>query len=110
MIKDGIDNGVTFQDYRQHVIDELGILGQAFVQAQRYTENRLVAEMIESLAAFKDPTLNPMDLNHEEASLVMGQNGIIPAVKAHRARTGAGLKESKEACDAYRIKHGWRAE
>lgn len=41
----------------------------------------------------------------EQALVETGRH--IPAIKMYRARTGAGLKDAKDACDAYR--DAWKA-
>lgn len=43
----------------------------------------------------------PNSLNDRE-KLLCDRGEYIPAIKAHRARTGFGLKESKDIVDAYR--------
>lgn len=41
-------------------------------------------------------------LNEEEKLLAEQKNHAIPAIKAYRDRTGAGLKDAKDAVDTYR--------
>lgn len=42
-----------------------------------------------------------------EEGALMQTDGIIPAIKVLRARTGCGLKEAKDACEAYAASQGW---
>lgn len=37
---------------------------------------------------------------------ILKQQGLIPAIKVYRERTGTGLKESKDAVEAIAAKHG----
>lgn len=49
------------------------------------------------------------DLSKEEVDF-LANNQFIHAIKAHRQRTGAGLKDSKDRMDAYRAKHAARLQ
>lgn len=55
----------------------------------------------------------PCSIVDELLREIVSPDGFIPAIKAYRAITGAGLKESKEAIERYRtipkftIKDAW---
>ena len=60
-------------------------------------------ENLKKKVAEEEARRNPpsLDLTPEEKALVRS-NLMIPAIKALRARTGSGLKDSKDVCDNYR--------
>jgi ribosomal protein L7/L12 len=60
----------------------------------------------EKLKGMFPPTAFRTDLNDVEMSLVESGR-IIGAIKSYRERTGVGLKDAKDQCDAYRL--AWEA-
>ena len=55
---------------------------------------------IETLGDLPKLKINTHDLTPEEVHLGTHE-GKIPCIKAHRARTNMGLKESKDICEIY---------
>ena len=63
-------------------------------------------EDIDNIIDFDVPEkagINELDDLHELLFQIINPNGFIPAIKAYRALTGAGLKESKEVIERYRV-------
>lgn len=61
--------------------------------------------MYKEMMGVKPKYVDPMIPIPSEVSIGKYQ-GKIPMIKAHRARTGIGLLESKQACEGYFTDHG----
>lgn len=72
----------------------LGDLRGSFADLASAITNKVIAEMRTGHLA------DPKQLTYTEIDL-LGTSGKLMAIKAFRERTGWGLKESKDAVDAY---------
>ncbi len=76
----------------------------AFVKSMTPEMFKLFHEAMEARLhtdTYLESYINPQTPNADEIAYIK-QNNIIQAIKTHRVRTGMGLKESKDICDAYR--------
>lgn len=78
----------------------------AFVTKHGATLGQYEIEDIDNVCTFNAPEAKPNKINASEVDEllreIMSPDGFIPAIKAYRSITGAGLKEAKEAIERYR--------
>lgn len=69
-----------------------------------YTINEDEASLMDELIDIDEPKRQyvPYQTVDELLAQIINPDGFIPAIKAYRALTGEGLKESKEAIERYR--------
>lgn len=65
----------------------------------------LAGQRQESSPASEEPAPDPRSLEGQVLALLQGQKKI-PAIKLYREKTGAGLKQAKDAVEALAAKHG----
>jgi hypothetical protein len=87
-------------------LDKIGFARLVNYLGQRITLSNSELEDLDSLIDF-DVTPEKVYIGcanvDELLRQIINPDGFIPAIKAYRALTGAGLKEAKEAVERYRV-------
>jgi ribosomal protein L7/L12 len=95
-IRDQLNRIIDIQAEVRRAELELTLANQDLKVAERYLDQMLADRAARGTAI----------LTLEEQGLAQSSGGIIPAIKAVRARLNIGLKEAKDLVDDYRTKCG----